>query len=831
MMQRGNGVKNSSIHLSTSAALAAAGLVLSSPIPAQNAPAIATSGSGNAEQLQAVIVTGTSEARTELRTPVVATSMSADKLQLLSSNSVADVLASVPDIKAEGGGGEVAANIFVAGLPSGGQYQFTPLEFNGTPVIANMGLNSSAPDVYYRPDMGVARLEFVHGGVSNLFGGGGIGGVINFIDKTGSDTPQGEAQLEVSDQSRVRADFAASGPLANGFYYALSGFYRYDNGPLSTGFPTEGYQIRGNLKKVFDTGEMKFFFQAIDDKVQFYGDWPLASVDNGLAHGNNGSLVTTTETAALDNISFPSPNGTYHTKVADGVETQGGSFGVDFRKSLGDDWAFNTHWNIGNYHHSFALFSGGDGITNLPTTQAAFLQSYGYNSALYTGAFTYANSGAAYPGNDLLWGDRVTDRSRPLTTVSGELNVTKDLSVGDWQHHFTLGGFYGYTDAKDYDISYAYIGDFDNSPQLVDVTVTNSAGAKTIVSQNGLIGENGYTNFSATARRYAGYLADQVNVGRWELDIGSRFESLNGQISKELTATVPVSTNPALSTRLANDVWGTGQFLAGTVNPTAWAVAGEALYRVTNSVSAFVNVSRGFFMPQLNSVQIASNDEVQPFDAEIIKQVQGGVKFALSRYSGSLAPFFSTVDNIRNVQFVNSSTPGAAPGLVVNLVSTRSYGLEGTFNARLTDYLSFESNTTYEHDRYTQYTPVAGCLVCVGNTFLRQPAFMANAGLYYHQGAYDAALYDTYTGRTYTSDLNNIKLPGYHIVRLDAGYTEDFKGGDTVRLSVGVYNLFDSQAVTEGNPRQGALQNAGQAYFVGREILPRRVYGRVTYSY
>ena len=134
------------------------------------------------QTLQTVIVTGTSQARADLRTPLVATSISSDRLTLLASNSAADVLTTVPALKAEGGGGEVAANIFVAGLPSGGQYQFTPLEFNGMPVISSMGLNSSAPDVYYRPDLGVERLEFVRGGVSNLFGGGGIGGVINFID-------------------------------------------------------------------------------------------------------------------------------------------------------------------------------------------------------------------------------------------------------------------------------------------------------------------------------------------------------------------------------------------------------------------------------------------------------------------------------------------------------------------------------------------------------------------------------------------------------------------------------------------------------------------------
>src|SRR5256714_9092398 len=143
------------------------------------------------QTLQTVIVTGTSRTRADLQTPLVATSISSERLALLASNSAADVLTTVPALKAEGGGGEVAANIFVAGLPSGGQYQFTPLEFNEMPVISSMGLNSSAPDVYYRPDLGVERLEFVRGGVSNLFGGGGIGGGIKFIDQTGPGTAGG----------------------------------------------------------------------------------------------------------------------------------------------------------------------------------------------------------------------------------------------------------------------------------------------------------------------------------------------------------------------------------------------------------------------------------------------------------------------------------------------------------------------------------------------------------------------------------------------------------------------------------------------------------------
>ncbi len=808
-------------------------LMLAVTASAQAAPVAAPTSTDDATSLSAIIVTGTREARTDLSTPFVATSISSARLAEVTSSSVADILATVPAIKAEGGGGEVAANIFVAGLPSGGQYQFTPLEFNGMPVISSMGLNSSAPDVYYRTDLGIDRLEFVRGGVSSLFGGGGIGGVINFIDKTGSDVTHGIAQVEAADHGRIRTDFAVSGPVANRLYYALSGFYRYDDGPLDSGFPTKGYQLRGNLKREFDTGEVKLYFQVIDDRDQFYGDIPLNGTNNHLAVGVDGRPVTTTETAALDNMSFLTPGGTFNTQVADGAATHGGSAGYEFKKDLGDGWGFSGRGNVASYQHTFALFSGGDNITNLPTSQGAFLQSYGYNPSVYSGAFTYADSGAPVPAANMLWGDRVTDRNRPLTTATTELDITKDMNINGWAHHFTVGGFWGITSARDYDITYSYIGEFANAPRLVDVTVTNNTtGAQTIVSRNGLVDAGlGYGNNYYDARRTAGYLADQMEVGKWVLDIGGRVESLNGTTRRELSSVYTTDTTPNLSPLLAQVAWGNGRFLHGTVNPTAWAIAGDSLYKLDDHQSVFLNLSRGFFMPQLNTVQIDTHNDVQSFEAEIIKQAEAGYKYAGNRFAATASVFYSTLDNRRNVNLINGPTPGSAPQEVINLISTRSYGLEGTFNMRLTHALAFESNLTIEHDVYTQYSPIAACINCVGKFMQRQPNAMANAGFYYRSSVIDGSIYDTYTGRTFTSDLNNIELPSYNIVHLDAGYTRTFAGGDSARVGVSVYNLFDSQAVTEGSPRQGTLQNAGQAYFVGRQVLPRRVSVRLTYKF
>src|SRR4030095_10852736 len=126
------------------------------PIAASLSAAFVFSGTATAQeatpetegnQLEEIVVTGTSLARASVDTPLAVTSFDEKRLSPLTSSSQADILNSVPTIKAEGGGGEVAANVFIKGLPSGGQYQFTPLMYDGMPVFSSFGLEFSAVDV------------------------------------------------------------------------------------------------------------------------------------------------------------------------------------------------------------------------------------------------------------------------------------------------------------------------------------------------------------------------------------------------------------------------------------------------------------------------------------------------------------------------------------------------------------------------------------------------------------------------------------------------------------------------------------------------------------
>ncbi|MDU0354317.1 TonB-dependent receptor plug domain-containing protein [Paraglaciecola aquimarina] len=289
------------------------------------------------EYVEQIIVTGSSVARTEANTPAKTTLIDKENIANTGFSSQADILMSVPGIKVEGGGGEVATNAFVRGLPSGGQFQFTPLNYDGMPAFQS-GMTSSAQDVFYRPDIGIERVEYVGGGVSNLFGPGSVAGIINYISRTGGDDPESTVQVEVAEGGRIRTDFFNSGALSGdeNLYYAISGFYRYDDGPLDTGLPTKGYQLRGNIRKEFDDGHITFHGQLINDKVQFFLPLPLDGDNRERLTGNDGETVYVAQTVAASELRYPSANGMYESPIRDGVATEGGSFGIDFEKELSD---------------------------------------------------------------------------------------------------------------------------------------------------------------------------------------------------------------------------------------------------------------------------------------------------------------------------------------------------------------------------------------------------------------------------------------------------------------------------------------------------------------
>jgi outer membrane receptor protein involved in Fe transport len=777
-----------------------------------------------------IIVTGTSRGRTAMDTPLAVSVVDGGDLTRLQASGQADILNTIPTIKADGSGGEVAANVFVKGLPSGGQYQFTPLMYDGIPVMSTFGLNSSAFDVYYRNDLGVDRLEFVRGGVSNLFGPGSVAGLINYISTEGSDVMRGTVQLEVAEKDRYRGDVAISGPIGENLFYSLSGFYRSDKGPIRTNLDTEGFQVRGNLKYEFPDGSgfVKLQGQYIDDKVQFYLPVPLDGTTRNPAPGNDGKKVASVQNDFAAGLGFMTPDGAFSSDIADGVSTKGGQVALIFDKDFGGGWGVNGKVKYSDYKHKFGLWSDGDGIINVPETLQSFLTNRGLGSAA-NASFTYADGGGAVPAGDLLFANRFTDRNRPMRDFSAEINLTKELTTGSLDHSLTIGGFYADTKASDVNVTTTYLAEFNNQPRLVNLVITNPVGgAQTVISRGGLLNAGaGYTNNVHQVERYAAYIAEQIEGERFNFDIGFRFEQFNGDIRRERTATfVTDATTPNLAPALRDVIWGNGTFLTAKRKTNEWALAAGALYKISDRVNIYANASRGYFFPEIRAVTFNALGEPATYNAEIIKQAELGIKINQPQFTLTVAGLYTKLDNRRQVLFVNDGQGGFIER--VNVVATRSYGLETTFDLKLLDNLRFNGNLTLQDAKYTAFDTTPGN---IGKDLERQPNLLYNAGLYYDDGALDASFFTNYTGDNFTAASNTIRLKGWHVVNFDAGYKIPLGGDRTIRVGVNVFNVFDTNAVTEGSPRQDSNQAAAGAYFVGRPVLPRRITGRVTFNF
>jgi len=261
------------------------------------------------------------------------------------------------------------------------------------------------------------------------------------------------------------------------------------------------------------------------------------------------------------------------------------------------------------------------------------------------------------------------------------------------------------------------------------------------------------------------------------------------------------------------------------------------LYKVTDSVSLYANASRGYFFPEIRSVGFrplpvgtAVNARLSPgtqsFTAEIIKQAEAGIKVVQPQFSFTAAGFFTDLANRRQVLFVNDGLGDFIER--VNLVGTSSYGVEATFDLKLTRHLHFNGNLTLQRSTYTAFDTNPAI---IGNNLERQPELLYNAGLYYDDDTLDVSIFTNYTGDNFTASANTIRLEGWNIVNFDAGYKFGFGDRKNMRIGINVFNVLDTDAVTEGSPRQDNAQATGGAFFVGRPVLPRRITGRLTFNF
>ena len=442
-------------------------------------------------------------------------------------------------------------------------------------------------------------------------------------------------------------------------------------------------------------------------------------------------------------------------------------------RDLNDEWSLNAKLRYARYDHQFNLFLDGDALgPNTPETQTEYLTRRGIDPMFHDSAhFKYVQTGRNLAPTHLLFGNRTLDRWRDATDMSVEASVGREFYVGDIVHGLTIGGFFSNSQADDLNYITTYLGDFRNAPLLVDVQlmgVMEDASGQLVMSdnpgdvyhwtRNGLARSNGLTGYrDRSARRSAFYIADQIESGDWSFDVGARIERLEGDVKQFNTSAHVMSNDPHVNNQIETVSYTNGSLTSDSLGATEWAFSAGALYRLSDEVNLFANASRGFFFPQIRSVPF-NQGRLASYEGEIIDTIEGGVKYENQSISAQALIFRTTLDDRRNVDFINDPNK---PGNIiedVSLQSTEAYGIEAGMVWYLNDYLTLNGNVTL---RDHEFTKAEGNPAIIGNELRRQPTEMANLGARFNLGEFDGLLMYNYHGSNYANDSNTVSLDSY----------------------------------------------------------------------
>lgn len=716
-----------------------------------------------------IIVIGTAGGQgiNRLDASFAVTTFDPEELELISPKSTADLLKSIPGIWAESSGGVAGANIDVRGLPGGGDAPFVSFAVNGSPLFGTNTLSFFEGSTLFRIDETVASVEAIRGGPNAVFGKGEPGATINFALKEGGDDTQGRIKFTTSDYGLQRFDGVLSGALADDLYYMVGGYVRSSPGIRDAEFTSEeGFQVSGQLTRVFDRGEANIYTRITDDAGQWY--LPINLANDQIDQGSFSQLGNATR---LREIQVNSNGDTEVFDFANGRGWDGSVSGANFEFDLGGGFTLRDNVNY--------VKGNADTYGFVPSGSAVRVSAL--DATAIMGGVPNSSTSGALAQDDFVqtYGHWVVQKD--LESFSNDLSINKLFGA----HDVTVGL---YTSSFGSDDTW-YLGNpiavhnAQNGGILTNVTPADIAAAG---------GDGGFSfglQSAGDARIMAFYAADSWQVtDRLRIDLGARQESLD--------LDYVLDTGPGYADGTTD--------LSTTVEDDQFAYTAAVNFDVSDDMSVFARYSDGFTFPNFDRIR-----EGQP-QVNDIEQLEGGVKVRSDLYELYATVFYNTNDSFAST--VGGTVPNAAfttDALGIELDGSLSFG---AFDLRAVATLqdaSIDTSTTAANE---------------GNQVLRQPDFQVRLAPSYtlETGFADITLYGAFShvGERFGDNANTVVLPSYEKVDLGAIARTD----SGLFFQVAGDNIFDSNGITEGDPRNPTAPN-------GRPILGASVKFSVGYDF
>ncbi|MCL1528469.1 TonB-dependent receptor [Xanthomonas nasturtii] len=761
-------------------------------------------GSQDATTLDAVIVSGTARFKglAKRDASFSITTASPEQIQQAVPQSTADLLKIVPGVWAEPSGGGTGANIFVRGMPSEGDAPFVTMQLDGSPLFPPPTLSFLENSTLFRVDDTVERMEVLRGGSSPIFSNGQPGLTVNFIQKKGQDAPEGSVRLTGGNNALRRIDVFNSGPMGNGWYYSVGGFFRETDGVRDPQFSADkGGQFSATLSKRWDSGELSFYARHTDDNNAFYTAIPLLSRNNGNDLSSFPGLNAQTGTLLgrdFRNVDLlVGPNGqTLRRDLADGRGVNIDVFGGEWNWESGG-WTVADRFNVmSGSAPTYALFTG-----DAPQRLSDFIAGYGSG-----GSASYTNGGGAVDANQQVLEAGWWSVYKRLNSFTNDLRLSRELFAGNT---LTVGAYYAkYSSADTWYLGNTMLLTAQNNARRIDVTLDDGRQA----TRQGFT-STAFLNLRANydGENIAAFVADEWELSeRLRLDLGARYErqSVTGDVHD--TASVDLDGNPAtLYDNATSLALATTRRIDQDDEAFSWTAGLNFTLDQNNSL--FARVNSGVKFPGFDNLRDGQN-RVQEVD-----QYELGLKSGTSAYDLYLTAFYNTFKNSPFQAFLANGQNFTAVG------DSRARGLE--VEAAVRPFGGFELagtgvwlDATYRN--YREFTD---------NQVMRQPKrqFRITPSYYWMLPFGDLKLFATYSyiGERFADLANSQRLPSYDMLDIGA----NLHVGEHWEVTASGSNVTDTPGLTEGNVRVPGAATGG--VFMGRPIAGRQYQMSVAYRW
>ena len=749
---------------------------------------------------------------------------------------VAEALKEVPGFYITNTSGEASSGVHVRGIPSDG-YQTVSLLEDGIPIQADAGLGWLNGDQSLRVDQTVERIEVVRGGPSSIFYSNAPGAAINFITRRGSDHLEGLARYEATDYNSHRLDSWVSGPIGSSDWrFFTGGYYRLSDGQHDSGYPQDkGGQFRLNVSRNFDRGSILLGVKRIDERI---GNWG-GGIYTTNAEGNPTSVPGFND--RRDNIAGPdtryfnflTPDGTFHFDNAVGttVRLTQTSLRGDFKIADGfkveENARYRTSWTRRNSITPYSVSDATDFLTN--TYGKVVNTKAGQSLGLF-----YRDSGAPFDlqnqnGNGLALVDLARDHTVPLDEF-----ITDTRLVGSAEalgHHDLALGFYYANVNEGYKVNTAAVlTDVNNHAGVLDAYLLDAHGNRIFKLTDGGVLAYGseFADARGTSDNIAVYASDEWQItDKLRLDGGMRWEHIrtSGEVEGTRKANLNQSPTPA------DDSVGVGN---GVFTPfsrkydhAAWTIG--ANYQYIPESGVFVRYTDTFRLPSISN--FITNAGASPV-VQTMNMVEAGVKYSRREFETYLTVFRTIYNSYEIDDFRRLDSGVLAPFVVYG--DTKTWGTELEATWRPSRWFDVHGSWTWQDPRFTSFvfTNSAGVLTDYSHhrlNALPNNTFRITPGLNLLDSRLRVQADFNYNGQIFTDVANQISLPSYWVVDLDAQYNLT----SNLQLGLIVNNITNEFGLVNGNPRAGTIDNseAGQAIFIGSSLYGRSARAYISYRF